>query len=104
MPDIQFTPEQVQEIMAQNAKLVAANAALAASVANSAKPIYMKVSEKGAASLYGLGRMPVTLYKGQWEKLFANEEMIKQFLADNVATLSDKANAKAASVAEKAAA
>ncbi len=28
-----------------------------------------KVSEKGALSVYGLGRFPVTLYKKQWLKL-----------------------------------
>ena len=26
----------------------------------------MKVSEKGALSIYGMGRFPVTLYKEQW--------------------------------------
>ena len=31
----------------------------------------MKVSEKGALSVYGLGRFPVTLYKEQWNKLLA---------------------------------
>ena len=29
----------------------------------------MKVSEKGALSIYGMGRFPVTLYKEQWPKL-----------------------------------
>lgn len=29
----------------------------------------MKVSEKGALSIYGMGRFPVTLYKEQWLKL-----------------------------------
>ena len=29
----------------------------------------LKVSEKGALSVYGLGRFPVTLYREQWEKL-----------------------------------
>ena len=29
----------------------------------------MKVSEKGAVSIYGLGRFPVTLYPEQWLKL-----------------------------------
>ena len=28
--------------------------------------IRMKVSEKGALSIYGMGRFPVTLYKEQW--------------------------------------
>ena len=33
--------------------------------------ISLKVSEKGALSVYGLGRFPVTLYREQWEKLLA---------------------------------
>jgi hypothetical protein len=35
----------------------------------SASGIRMKVSEKGAVSIYGMGRFPVTLYKEQWLKL-----------------------------------
>ena len=31
--------------------------------------IRMKISEKGAISIYGMGRFPVTLYKEQWLKL-----------------------------------
>lgn len=31
--------------------------------------ISFKVSPKGAVSVYGLGRFPVTLYVGQWERL-----------------------------------
>ena len=33
------------------------------------KSLYCKVSEKGAISVYGLQRMPVTLYVEQWERL-----------------------------------
>jgi len=29
--------------------------------------ISVRVSEKGAVSVYGLGRFPVTLYKEQWK-------------------------------------
>ena len=29
----------------------------------------LKVSEKGAVSLYGMGRFPVTLYKEQWLRI-----------------------------------
>jgi hypothetical protein len=43
----------------------------------------LKVSEKGAVSVYGLGRFPVTLYKEQWEKLLAMSDQIKEFIADN---------------------
>jgi hypothetical protein len=31
--------------------------------------IRMKVSEKGAVSIYGMGRFPVTMYKEQWLRL-----------------------------------
>lgn len=43
----------------------------------------MKVSEKGAVSVYGLGRFPVTLYKEQWEKLLAMSDQIKEFIQEN---------------------
>jgi hypothetical protein len=47
----------------------------------------MKVSEKGAVSVYGLGRFPVTLYKEQWEKLLSAAEEIKTFLEENASKL-----------------
>jgi hypothetical protein len=37
----------------------------------------MKVSEKGALSIYGMGRFPVTLYKEQWLKLLGIADQIK---------------------------
>jgi hypothetical protein len=45
--------------------------------------ISVRVSEKGAVSVYGLGRFPVTLYKEQWEKLLAASDYIKSFIKDN---------------------
>jgi len=45
--------------------------------------ISLRVSEKGAVSVYGMGRFPVTLYKEQWEKLLASAEQIKAFINDN---------------------
>jgi hypothetical protein len=43
----------------------------------------LKVSEKGALSVYGLGRFPVTLYKEQWNRLLDYTDEIKSFLKDN---------------------
>lgn len=43
----------------------------------------MKVSEKGALSVYGMGRFPVTLYKEQWLKLLGIADEIKQFISEN---------------------
>lgn len=39
----------------------------------------MKVSEKGALSIYGMGRFPVTLYKEQWLKLLNIADDIRAF-------------------------
>ena len=52
--------------------------------------ISMKVSEKGAVSVYGLGRFPVTLYKEQWERLLQSGEDIRLFITDNDAKLKKK--------------
>ena len=50
----------------------------------------MKVSEKGALSVYGMGRFPVTLYKEQWLKLLSITEELKKFISDNDAQLKTK--------------
>ena len=43
----------------------------------------LRVSEKGALSVYGLGRFPVTLYREQWEKLLAMADEIRRFIQEN---------------------
>ena len=50
----------------------------------------MKVSEKGALSVYGMGRFPVTLYKEQWLRLLAMAEDIKAFIEANNHSLKSK--------------
>jgi hypothetical protein len=50
----------------------------------------MKVSEKGALSIYGMGRFPVTLYKEQWLKLLGITEEIKKFISENEDRLKTK--------------
>lgn len=59
--------------------------------ANKPKALTLKVSEKGAVSLYGMGRFPVTLYGSQWDKLIENIEQVKAFLEVNRSALSVKA-------------
>ena len=51
-----------------------------------------KVSEKGAVSVYGMGRFPVTLYVEQWERLDAEEERKRrqEFLKANAKDLTRK--------------
>ena len=50
----------------------------------------LKVSEKGAVSVYGLGRFPVTLYKEQWEKLLSMADEIRTFITQNDSQLKKK--------------
>ena len=52
--------------------------------------IRMKVSEKGAVSIYGMGRFPVTLYKEQWLKLLDMSPDLRNFIAENEALLKSK--------------
>lgn len=58
---------------------------------SSQRKLTLKVSEKGAVSLYGMGRFPVTLYGSQWEKLLDNAVVIREFLKDHADKLSVKA-------------
>jgi hypothetical protein len=52
--------------------------------------LYCKVSEKGAVSVYGLQRMPVTLYMEQWQRLLDYGDEIKRFIAENESKLKRK--------------
>ena len=50
----------------------------------------LRVSEKGALSVYGMGRFPVTLYKEQWIKLLDMADEIRAFIAANESQLKAK--------------
>lgn len=78
----QHTSSMTQaELLAIVEQLRADNAALKASVPQAKTGI--KLSEKNAISVYGLGRFPVSLYRGQWLKLFSKIEEIKAFMEAN---------------------
>ena len=49
-----------------------------------------RVSEKGAVSVYGMGRFPVTLYYEQWTRLLEAAERLKEFLEENKSRLKMK--------------
>jgi len=42
-----------------------------------------RISEKGAVSVYGLGRFPVTLYQEQWDKLLSAVDDLRAFIDAN---------------------
>ena len=45
--------------------------------------VSFKVSDKGAVSVYGLGRFPVTLYYEQWIKLLDRGQDLRGFLEES---------------------
>ena len=58
---------------------------LKAKLALATKPrrLSLKVSEKGALSVYGMGKFPVTLYRQQWERLLNASGEITDFIEAN---------------------
>ena len=76
-----------EDLKAELERLRSENASLKRGAASG---IRMKVSEKGAVSIYGMGRFPVTLYKEQWLKLLDMSPEIRNFIAENDARLKTK--------------
>lgn len=52
--------------------------------------LYCKVSPKGGVSVYGLQRMPVTLYVEQWHRLLEFGDELRAFLSEHSAELKRK--------------
>jgi hypothetical protein len=73
-----------EELKAELERLRRENAALKKGASSG---IRMKVSEKGAVSVYGMGRFPITLYKEQWLKLLDMAAEIRAFIAANESQL-----------------
>ena len=76
-----------EELKAELERLRNENAALKKGASTG---IRMKVSEKGAVSIYGMGRFPVTLYKEQWLKLLDMADNIRVFINEHDAELKAK--------------
>jgi hypothetical protein len=76
-----------EDLEAELERLRRENAALKRSASSG---IRLKVSEKGAVSVYGMGRFPVTFYKEQWIKLLDMAAEIRAFIAANKSQLKAK--------------
>ena len=75
------------DLQAEIARLQAENDRLKG---RSERGITLKVSEKGALSVYGLGRFPVTLYKEQWRRVLAMATEIEAYIQENDGKLKTK--------------
>ena len=76
-----------EDLKAEVERLRAENESLKRSAV---KELSLKVSQKGALSVYGLGRFPVTLYKEQWLRLLDMAEDIRNFIKQNDSKLKGK--------------
>ena len=56
--------------------------------------LYCKVSAKGAISVYGLQRMPVTLYVEQWDRLLGFSDDLRAFIKEHDAEFKRKEKAE----------
>ncbi|MBL6989008.1 MAG: hypothetical protein ISR65_04495 [Bacteriovoracaceae bacterium] len=74
--------EELARLRAENEKLKTTK--------GKTKEITFKVSQKGAVSVYGMGRFPVTLYKEQWQRLLERKDDILSFIDENSDSLKTK--------------
>ena len=74
-----LTPEQMAARIAELEGLLAKSGSIS-----------FKVSEKGAVSVYGLGRFPVTLYLEQWDALLSHATELREFIEVNKSGLKTK--------------
>jgi hypothetical protein len=82
--------EILAKLAAGELKIEEASKLLAEAEAPKRGALYCKVSEKGGLSVYGLQRMPVTLYMEQWERLLGFADEISSFIKDHEGQLKRK--------------
>jgi hypothetical protein len=88
--------EILQKLASGELTVAAANQLLEEADEQKRGSLYCKVSQKGAISVYGLQRMPVTLYVEQWERLLGFADEIRRFAKEHDAQLSRKGAAREA--------
>ena len=82
-----MSDEQTDDLKAELERLKAENARLKQQDKNGLR---FKVSPKGAVSVYGLGRFPVTLYQEQWKRLLDVGPELTAFIQENQGSLKAK--------------
>lgn len=83
MSDDQSLREEVERLRAENE-------ALKATKGGASRETRLRVSEKGAVSLYGIRRFPVTFYMEEWERILGMADEIRGFIRENESKLKRK--------------
>lgn len=55
-----------------------------------AKDLRLQVSQKGAVSLYGIRRFPITFYADEWDIVLGMGDQIRTFIQENEGALKRK--------------
>ena len=79
-----------EDLKAELERLKKENEALKSQTRAKPGQFTIRVSQKGAVSVYGLGRFPVTLYQEQWRRLLDHEGEIREFIDANESQLKKK--------------
>jgi hypothetical protein len=78
------------DLKAELARLKAENEALKA---KEKRGTYLRVSEKGGVSLYGMRRFPITFYREEWERILGMADEVRGFIAAHASELKTKGGA-----------
>ncbi len=76
-----------EDLQAEVARLRAENEALKT---QKKEGLRLQVSQKGAVSLYGIRRFPVTFYADEWDQILAKGDEIREFIRENEGSLKRK--------------
>lgn len=79
--------ENEADLQSELERLRAENEALKA---NEKKGLRLQVSQKGAVSLYGIRRFPITFYGDEWDTILGMTDDIRAFIAEHDAELKRK--------------
>ncbi len=72
--------EELERLRAENEKLKA----------DKGKALRLQVSQKGAVSLYGIRRFPITFYGDEWDTILGMSDDIRSFIAEHKDELKNK--------------
>ena len=79
--------EDTEEMRAELERLRAENEGLKA---KKSQEMRLQVSQKGAVSLYGIRRFPITFYADEWDIVLGMGDQIRTFIQENEGALKRK--------------